>query len=295
MAAVSRGAEDGGDAVRRSHHARNVALLAVVFVLFGGFALAEIFAAFASSSLSLLGDAASMVVDSLTYALNMLAERRKGLGISERTRIKLELFIPLASVTALFATSVYVLEQAITTILDPPASSQTGDTTMLVFSTVNLVIDVISVFNFARVNRLLGYAVTDVLEAEAGQGVEDDDVEDDEADGDLGYSVNGNEGGAMLVADSDMEQSLLAPERASIALQHKSNTNMCSAYTHVIADTMRSIAVMIAAALSLSFDSINADVADAWAAVAVSVIIFLSLFPLLRGLVQKYRQLKHHQ
>lgn len=299
---------DDADQIRndalRSHHAGNVMLLAVVFVLFGGFALAEIFAAIASSSLSLLGDAASMVVDASTYGLNMIAERRKGLGISEMTRVKLELFIPLASMLALFATSVYVMNEAMDTIRNPPEHGETGDTIMLIFASVNLAIDVVSVFCFARVNRLLGYAVKDAVEgitedeydAEFGHGNQNSarvghgDVDD----GDAGLITNGVPASETTATQTNtFEQHLLHTRDIEADLHSKSNTNMCSAYTHVIADTLRSIAVMAAAILSLADDDVNSNIADAWAAIAVSVIIFGSLYPLSKGLMQKYRQLRY--
>lgn len=69
--------------------------------------------------------------------------------------------------------------------------------------------------------------------------------------------------------------------------------NMCSAYTHVFADTLRSLAVILAGLISET-TSVRGDDADAWAAVVVSVIIFVTVVPLvqgLRGTVQVYRGL----
>ena len=54
---------------------------------------------------------------------------------------------------------------------------------------------------------------------------------------------------------------------------------------------MRSTAVLVAAGIAFSFDSVPSDQADAWAAVAVSVTILLSLVPLLRGLFVTARQI----
>lgn len=50
------------------------------------------------------------------------------------------------------------------------------------------------------------------------------------------------------------------------------------------ADTLRSIAVLIAAGIASVFQGVQNDVADAMAAMAVSIIIVVSLFPLLHGL-----------
>ena len=59
---------------------------------------------------------------------------------------------------------------------------------------------------------------------------------------------------------------------------------MCSAYTHVFADTLRSIAVIIAAVLAEILPAVTPEEADATAAVVVSGLILLSLLPLLQGL-----------
>ncbi len=99
------------------------------------------------------------------------------------------------------------------------------------------------------------------------------------------------------------------------------NLNMCSAYTvrcimqyndincvsyyyylpnvflslpkqHVFADTLRSTAVLIAAGLSYTFKVGEPSFVDAVAALAVSIIILLSLGPLLNGIFHAAEQLK---
>ena len=58
-----------------------------------------------------------------------------------------------------------------------------------------------------------------------------------------------------------------------------------SSRQHVCADTLRSIAVLVAAATAFLIPSIEGSTADSVAAVAVSFIILGSLLPLLQGLV----------
>lgn len=70
------------------------------------------------------------------------------------------------------------------------------------------------------------------------------------------------------------------------------NLNMCSAYTHVMADTLRSIAVLVAAALSSVFKNISPTLADATASVVVSIVIAASLVPLIVGLVKTWGELQ---
>lgn len=67
---------------------------------------------------------------------------------------------------------------------------------------------------------------------------------------------------------------------------------MCSAYTHVIADTFRSIAVLLSALLSKTTNSIDPEVADAWAAIIVSCIIFLTVIPLFVQLYSNIRDIR---
>jgi Co/Zn/Cd efflux system component len=61
---------------------------------------------------------------------------------------------------------------------------------------------------------------------------------------------------------------------------------------HVFADTLRSIAVIIASVIAEVVDSVTPEVADATAAVIVSVIILASLLPLFRGLFRTWGELR---
>lgn len=245
------------EAARRAdsiiEHKNNIFLLALVCILFGCFAIAQIIAAIIGNSLSLLGDSSSMIVDAVTYGLNMVAEMMKKRGVSEIVRVRLELGIPLFSMLALIATSLYIIEDAAVTIatVDEIAADEqnvTNDTLMLIFSCINLSIDIFSVTCFARFKACLGFSSVDIF---------------------------------------------VDPYNLNMGTKRKGNTNMCSAYTHVIADTMRSSAVVIAAIISITVDTVNPNLADAWAAITVSLIIFISMIPLGRGLVQKCIQLRH--
>lgn len=61
---------------------------------------------------------------------------------------------------------------------------------------------------------------------------------------------------------------------------------------HVFADTLRSIAVIIASLLAEFIPSVTSEEADASAAVVVSVLIAFSLVPLFGGMVQTFGSLK---
>ena len=71
------------------------------------------------------------------------------------------------------------------------------------------------------------------------------------------------------------------------------NLNMCSAWTHVCADTLRSIAVLCAAALASAHvpGRLTAGQADSDAAIVVSGIILISLVPLIQGLILTARKI----
>lgn len=70
------------------------------------------------------------------------------------------------------------------------------------------------------------------------------------------------------------------------------NLNMCSAYTHVFADTLRSIAVIVASGIADVVDGVTPEEADAAAAVVVSILVLLSMVPLFHGLVQSASELR---
>ena len=61
---------------------------------------------------------------------------------------------------------------------------------------------------------------------------------------------------------------------------------------HVFADTLRSLAVIVAATVAEVADGVTSEEADATAAVVVSALILLSLFPLLSGLVKTFGELR---
>jgi Co/Zn/Cd efflux system component len=60
----------------------------------------------------------------------------------------------------------------------------------------------------------------------------------------------------------------------------------------VFADTLRSIAVIVASCLAYTFNDISPIHADAVAALVVSFLILLSLIPLFQGLVHTFSELK---
>jgi len=202
-----------------------------------------------------------MMVDVVTYLFNFLAERHKHghPGMSARQlrlhRLYLELIPPLISVTTLITVTVMALSEAFKTLVnkDDTPEGQPDLGIMLLFSALNLLLDILNVHCFARVDQAVGLpsSLTPAHEATPLLSRQNSDAESEESTGATGVL----------------------------------NLNMCSAWTHVCADTLRSVAVLIAAGISYFFpEFLTSAEADSDAAIVVSVIILVSLVPLIQGL-----------
>lgn len=218
----------------------------------------------------MMADCAAMGVDVVTYLFNYLAEGLKHghSGMSSKQlrlhRLYLELIPPFISVAILVAVTVQALRQAIETLLEPPSKESEPDLSIMVlFSGLNLLLDVVNVGCFARVDQAIGIpgGYGHVHNAELGP--------------------EPTEATRLVYDDTDREDSdSLASSAVGIA-----NLNMCSAWTHVCADTMRSIAVLTAAGFASLFPLLLSPAkADSWGAILVSVIILVSLGPQMQGL-----------
>jgi len=207
--------------------------LTFAFVGFLGFACAEMTYAFVANSLALLGDAAAMLVDAMTYVMNLVAIRR-GSG-------RLMLLGPLVSAVALVAVMVYVLVDAVSELLATDSDAGVRLPIVLAFGLANLGLDVLNMAFF--------YAFPDAYRAILTFGVKEPPKKKPlEADGDL---------------------------------------NIRSALTHVVADTYRSIAVVLCAAIAMSFDSVDPAKADAVGAVVVEVPVVLMCFQMGAAVIRR--------
>ena len=155
----------------------------------------------------------------------------------------MELIPPLISVSTLQLVTVIVTYQAIETLAHQSMDGASGEPNvhlMMGFSIFNLVLDFFNVFCFARAKHFLGY---DTTVAEHGYTLANVDLSDSH--------------------DGDVEDRTTEVDSED---QHNTNLNMCSAYTHVFADTLRSIAVIVASALASIIEDVTAEEADAIAA-----------------------------
>lgn len=360
--------------VEESHPTSNEYVLNVAFLSFFFFMILEGIFAIIGHSQSMLADALAMSVDAFTYLFNLVAERLKhktkwfgptSISPEQRkrhrklVRLYLEFIPPLISVTALVCVSAQAFYEAVSTIMGKSKSDEddANDTPnvdlMFFFSALNLLLDVLNVFCFSKVQnfsissiRLMtggGKIKIQVGKDSSTQKVTEVDDEDNRSkspsiliEGDLiqiddlvideqiiqaddeenlellststtcsygsydinknGLSVNGKDRFDRLLEsiseDEESDNGLTIRSESDDDQVNSLNLNMCSAYTHVMADTLRSIAVLVAASIAYLDHRISPTIADATAAIVVSIIIAISLGPLIIGLLETWFEIQ---
>ena len=249
-----------------------------------------------------------------------LSEAEKDIRRLARTRQRLwlEILPPLCSVMTLIILTIYIMIDALKTLAEPdyevgeddgtsaPSDDEPDIGVMFFFSALNMALDLLNVTCFARAKHAFGFAVIDqdrhrYMLAYGGSLHNEfaDSISRNRSEVDLSGMGNDDE-----LSCRENYCSISQEETKPTPLQinedkdmpQEVNLNMCSAYTHVFADTLRSTAVLIAAGLSYMFHVGAPAVVDAIAALAVSLIILFSLGPLLQGIFHawgKLRQLSH--
>ncbi|KAL7542006.1 hypothetical protein ACHAXR_011918 [Thalassiosira sp. AJA248-18] len=310
----------------------NVYLLNVAFYSFAVFAIGQMFVAILiAKSQAMIGDSSAMVVDSLTYLFNSYAEKIKNISLQEnddealsesekelrrlertRQRLWLEILPPLCSVMTLIVLTIYIMMDAFNTLAEPnyQVGGDDGASTaddepdigiMFFFSALNLGLDILNVTCFARAKHAFGFAVID-KDRHRYMLAYDGSLHNEYADSMRVRSevdLSGLDGEELSCREtySSIPEGNITPSPLQMTAedekQHEVNLNMCSAYTHVFADTLRSTAVLLAAGISYTFKVGVPSVVDAIAALAVSLIILFSLGPLLRGILHAWGQLQH--
>mmetsp|Transcript_3108 Transcript_3108/g.4199 ORF Transcript_3108/g.4199 Transcript_3108/m.4199 type:complete len:342 (-) Transcript_3108:82-1107(-) len=298
-----RATEKDGNATIGKDSSENTAVsnefvLNVAFLSFLVFTTVQFFFAILARSQSMMADCAAMSVDVISYFVNFLAERLKHGHTTmapQQLRLKrlyLELIPPGISVITLIVVTAMALRLAIGTLMDsyrgkdPDDDSAPDLNLMIIFSACNLLLDFMNVSCFARADQALG------LPGQHGK----EDIH-------LYYDNHHAEGDKIATETTPLVDKKASPQTQSAKKEETSNAdlsltdseseietnglnlNMCSAWTHVCADTLRSIAVLIAAGFSYLFPEVLSPVeADSWGAVVVSLIILVSLAPLIQGL-----------
>jgi Co/Zn/Cd efflux system component len=255
----------------------------------------------------MLTDCAAMTVDVVSYFINYVAEKLKD-GRHERTELYLELFPPIFSVITLVVVTAVALRNSLATLErahDPPDDASLLHNhdpnigLMLLFSSMNLVLDFLNVGCFARTGGdgtpttshehrstttvAYGTADEECLPTTSRKAAA---TERSKLLGTAG-STNGKENDHHRCDHNNDDDD---DEDASFFVIR--NLNMCSAWTHVCADTLRSVAVLLAAGLATLFpDYISPVAADSNGTIVVSLVILISLGPLLHGLYRTARQI----
>lgn len=167
----------GVSSIQFSHcHLLSLNIQNVAFFSFLGFMAVQAVFALIAHSQSMLADSEAMSVDALTYLFNMCAERIKNKPFTEhelslpspvrlrrRTmkRLYLELIPPLISVTTLIIVTVFVLRDSLQTLFGDQGEYDQADddvdvSIMLLFSGINLLLDIVNVTCFARAHQAFG-------------------------------------------------------------------------------------------------------------------------------------------
>ena len=285
----------------------NEYVLNFAFFSFVAFVIIQSVFSIIANSQSMLADSEAMSIDALTYLFNLWAEQLKKGPPSKKElrhtpavraykrelkRLYLELVPPAISLVALISITVITLREAISTLWGEVDGNDQEDVSiqiMLLFSGGNLLLDVMNVTCFARAHSAFGLEAVrkehkSLQDSWRGTGETTALLQDSLNDRSVSYTIEEEseekQGGDLI------------------------NLNMCSAWTvrwneiwllsglsltlllqHICADTLRSTAVLVAAAIATAIPSIEGSVADSSAAIAVSVIILISLIPLAHGLL----------
>ena len=239
-----------------------------------------------------------MSVDVFTYVINIYVEyvSNKGEALSSEMKLFLYAGVPLFSVLALTAVTIWIVLESLDVIFNPPSSGSVDVVFMFGFAAVNLLIDIISVLLFYRNYDTALYQQTISKRSTSFAAVlrtpsksacnsrgnsivrfpsQDHLSQIDESS----YRVSSQEG-QPLHADTDDRGRLLSRlvfhQVDDVTAEY--NLNMWSAASHVSADTLRTFAVFAGALASTV--GVNSTVADAWAALICSATIMFALIPL---------------
>ena len=294
----------------------NKDVLGIAFYSFLGFTIVQTTYALRAKSSAMIADSSAMFVDAGTYLCNMLAERLKSRTLSDEEKelpshslelrmklqnLYLELFPPLVSVFTLMYVTFTTFKGAAEFLIhrDQEEISETDQPNlkvMMVFSSINLLLDMVNVSCFARTQQAvmtpinfetrnektpLLSSVDETLASSMGTTFTDDELSGIDP-------INLNMFSAWTVSSRDK---YCKCSDQCIGIKLMILLISITSYQHVFADTMRSVAVLLAGSLSYYTHLISPTMADSSAAIIVSLVIFLSCLPLIKGLVDTIREI----
>ena len=224
--------------VKRMVSRKSECVLTLASVGFLGFASAEMTYAFAANSLALLGDAAAMMVDALTYVMNLIAIKRGRRRGEFARESRCALFGPFLSALALMGVMVYILIDALAELRGQGKGPSVKLEVVLFFGIANLCLDVF--------NLVLFWAFPSAYRS------------------------------IFFFRDPIQEE--------------QGSLNIRSALTHVLADTYRSVAVVVSSSIALTVKHVDPDRADALGAIVVEIPVLFMTLQICTAVLQKITQ-----
>jgi Co/Zn/Cd efflux system component len=288
----------------------NEFVLVLSISLFLIFAIAELFGALASDSLSLLGDSICMFVDVTSYICSTYVEWYKARSgrVTFGSRIFTEIIVPTLSVLSLLGVTVYITVDAVAIVKNQSASNTVNVGYLYSYSVANLIVDVICNFLFfLKGEDAFLEETVDIPKLSLDTSIDIDDevefgrLEDDQLMWENRKSSSlrrAEEGGgislvyrffrvyccgfcasvchwpSMSAYETSHQHNHSQHHHPGHSHVHKSNLNMLSAFSHVLGDTFRTLSTLLAAIVSTA-TGINGEICDAWAAIAVSITILI--------------------
>lgn len=251
---------------------RNVVVLLIAFTCSTLFATGQVIVGIIGNSLALLADSVHMYTDSVTYLVNIYAEYVKAqaeLITDPKMRAahllrseKIGLYAASVSLVAMVVVASILLSEAIRRLmhLDEVKEEDEPDATlMLILGLCGILFDCVSLTGFACCT-------------------------DGGADHGHSHSVAHSHSAASLPPRE--EEELHRKERTCAeAVDMLDSANMCSALMHVLGDLLRSITLVVGAAVALSGKG-NPTKVDALCLVSVIAIIFLFSGAILNQIIQ---------
>mmetsp|Transcript_15485 Transcript_15485/g.18364 ORF Transcript_15485/g.18364 Transcript_15485/m.18364 type:complete len:431 (-) Transcript_15485:779-2071(-) len=255
----------------------NVRTLWLLLLVNTSFTIAQLVGAVKADSLAMYGDCSTMALDSLTYMLNIYAEKRKKVGTIEAAR--LEVYVASFSIVTLVAVTAVLLWDAIRRLDTHHSKSDVVSADiMLEFSLGNLAIDIFSCSLF----------VSRMMNANKSKPENQERKHRSESQG-SNISTGNQEIGLLKLEEKGSSISLDVNEDN---IDDETSLNMQSAFVHLTADTLRTITVMVTAIVvdvdERDIDSMNAD---AVSSIVVSVIILLVAAFLAKETVDQYQKI----
>jgi Co/Zn/Cd efflux system component len=165
----------------------------------------------------------------------------------ERTRLIHEVYVPGFSLLALVVVTIVIMSLAVMEIRSG-GDDGTSAEIMFAFASVNIVVDVTCITMFY-------YRKEDILHNK------------------------------FTSFTGEPVQTTSPPNQKTMF--SNANINMFAAFTHIGSDTLRTIAIYLAA-IAATVSGYKSSLCDAWAAIAVSITIFIAIIPLTREVYFAY-------